>query len=224
MNLDFVSIASCKDDYKFFSNSCYKYFPGPRNWLQASEKCAQEFASLVSIENAGEDYFVKTLLVSRTISTFFLSFFPVLFFPSCFHASIHSFIHSFHPSLPPPSLSSFFPSVPPSIHPFFPLYSFILSFILFQQTTNQVDQAWIGLSDVNNPGTVNWIDGTQHVYGNYDLMQENIPGRKCGVTSTQTNWKYKPCDGSRGFVCRRRLRGATNITHSCLLDTVNRPF
>ena len=132
MNLDFVSIASCKDDYKFFSNSCYKYFPGPRNWLQASEKCAEEFASLVSIENAGEDYFVKTLLVSRTISTFFLSFFLSRSLLSFMLPCLHSFIHSFLPSILAPSLPLFLLSFRPSLNPS------LLSFIFFHPIIHSV--------------------------------------------------------------------------------------
>lgn len=45
---------------------------------------------------------------------------------------------------------------------------------------------------------------------NWDFYQKNFPGKKCGVIFTNFNWKYKACDGSRGFVCKRPLRGQWN--------------
>ena len=91
-----------------------------------------------------------------------------------------------------------------------------------QQTANQAGEAWIGLSDLTNPGTLSWVDGTQHSYGNYDPVQATFPGRRCGMTSTQTNWKYKQCNGGRGFVCRRRLRGMFTCHYQTRLHAV--PF
>jgi len=59
--------AKCPDGYKLYNNVCYKYFPGPVNWVQASEKCAAEFSSLTSIENQAEEFFIRTVLVSLIV-------------------------------------------------------------------------------------------------------------------------------------------------------------
>ena len=56
--------AKCPEGYKLYNNVCYKYFHGPVNWVQASEKCAADFATLASIGSQAEDIFVRTVLVS----------------------------------------------------------------------------------------------------------------------------------------------------------------
>lgn len=128
--------SNCPDGYKLYNNVCYKYFPGPVNWVQASEKCAEQFSSLASIENQGEEFFIRTVLTSGGAS-----------------------------------------------------------------------DAWIGISDLNNAGIMSWLDGTPNHYMNWDYFQRTFPGKKCGVVSTNFNWKYKPCNKARGFVCKRPLRG-----------------
>ena len=75
------------------------------------------------------------------------------------------------------------------------------------QTSGGVSDAWIGISDLNNHGVMTWLDGTPSQFMNWDYYQKNFPGKKCGVIFTNVNWKYKACDGSRGFVCKRPLRG-----------------
>ena len=68
----------------------------------------------------------------------------------------------------------------------------------------------MGISDLNTVGVMSWLDGTENVYNNWDYYQTMFPGKKCGVISTNFNWKYKPCDKARGFVCKRPLRGKRN--------------
>ena len=75
------------------------------------------------------------------------------------------------------------------------------------QTSGGVSDAWIGVSDVNNHGIMAWLDGSEPNFMNWDYFQNHFPGRKCGVISTNFNWKYKPCYGARGFVCKKPLRG-----------------
>lgn len=65
----------------------------------------------------------------------------------------------------------------------------------------------IGVSDVNNQGIMAWLDGSEPNFMNWDYYQKNFPGKKCGVIFTNFNWKYKPCNGARGFVCKKPLRG-----------------
>lgn len=64
MSIQFVPTAKCPDGYKLYNNVCYKYFPGPVNWVQASEKCTEQFSSLASIESQAEDFFIRTVVVS----------------------------------------------------------------------------------------------------------------------------------------------------------------
>ena len=59
----FIFTANCPNGYQLYNNICYKFFPGPVNWVQASEKCAAQFSTLASITSEAEDMFVKTLLV-----------------------------------------------------------------------------------------------------------------------------------------------------------------
>jgi len=56
--------SKCPDGYKLYNNVCYKYFPGPVNWVQASEKCTEQFSSLASIESQAEDFFIRTVVTS----------------------------------------------------------------------------------------------------------------------------------------------------------------
>jgi len=70
-----------------------------------------------------------------------------------------------------------------------------------------VSDAWIGVSDVNNHGIMAWLNGSEPNFMNWDYYQRNFPGKKCGVIFTNFNWKYKPCNGARGFVCKKPLRG-----------------
>ncbi|KAL9981471.1 hypothetical protein ACROYT_G010178 [Oculina patagonica] len=130
--------SKCPDGYKLYNNVCYKYFSGPVNWVQASEKCAADFSTLASVNSQAEDLFVRTVLTSGGVS-----------------------------------------------------------------------DAWIGVSDLNNHGVMSWLDGSEPLFMNWDYYQKNFPGKKCGVIFTNVNWKYKPCDGARGFICKRSLRGIT---------------
>lgn len=75
----------------------------------------------------------------------------------------------------------------------------------------------MGISDLNTVGVMSWLDGTENVYNNWDYYQTMFPGKKCGVISTNFNWKYKPCDKARGFVCKRPLRGKRNDWKKCLM-------
>lgn len=75
----------------------------------------------------------------------------------------------------------------------------------------------MGISDLNTVGVMSWLDGTENVYNNWDYYQTMFPGKKCGVISTNFNWKYKPCDKARGFVCKRPLRGKRNDRKKCLM-------
>ncbi|XP_068747348.1 uncharacterized protein [Montipora capricornis] len=128
--------SKCPDEYKLYNNVCYKYFPGPVNWVQASEKCTEQFSSLASIESQAEGFFMRTVVISGNAS-----------------------------------------------------------------------DAWIGASDLNNEGIMSWLDGTPNHYINWDFYQDNFSGKKCGVIETNFNWKYKPCDKARGFICKSPLRG-----------------
>ncbi|KAL9981473.1 hypothetical protein ACROYT_G010180 [Oculina patagonica] len=60
--------SKCPDGYKLYNNVCYKYFPGPVNWVQASEKCAADFSTLASVNSQAEDFFIKTVLTSGGVS------------------------------------------------------------------------------------------------------------------------------------------------------------
>lgn len=66
IKLIWIFTAKCPNGYKLYNNICYKYFPGPVNWVQASEKCAADFATLASIGSQAEDIFVRTVLVRMT--------------------------------------------------------------------------------------------------------------------------------------------------------------
>ena len=55
--------ANCPTGYQLYDNVCYKYFPGPVNWVQAAEKCAERFSTLASIESQAEEFFIRTVLV-----------------------------------------------------------------------------------------------------------------------------------------------------------------
>ena len=83
-------------------------------------------------------------------------------------------------------------------------------FLSLLQTSAGVSDAWIGVSDLTNDGVLSWLDGSPPHFMNWDFYQKNFPGKKCGVIFTNFNWKYKACDGSRGFVCKRPLRGQWN--------------
>ena len=80
-------------------------------------------------------------------------------------------------------------------------------FFFYEQRSQGVSSGWIGISDVSNHEVMSWLDGTPSNYINFDLIQHPSQGRKCGVIFTNLNWQSKPCDGARGFVCKRPLRG-----------------
>lgn len=65
---DFLLLtANCPTGYQLYNNVCYKYFPGPVNWVQAAEKCVERFSTLASIESQAEEFFIRTVLVSYAL-------------------------------------------------------------------------------------------------------------------------------------------------------------
>ena len=75
-----------------------------------------------------------------------------------------------------------------------------------------VHPVWLGLNDVKVEGRYTWSDGSVVKYRNWEVNQPPIgtSGQlsDCTVIDPRTvngTWSSTPCNGLRGYVCKRKL-------------------
>jgi hypothetical protein len=69
---------------------------------------------------------------------------------------------------------------------------------------------WIGLNDIAQEGTYEWIDGSQSTYRNWDSTQPSDPGaiENCVDLSIQSGvWYDFGCTNVERYVCKYVLQG-----------------
>ncbi len=68
-----------------------------------------------------------------------------------------------------------------------------------------VQEAWIGLNDIDEAGTYVWTDGVRYAYLNWDDTQPDEPMDNCTVIGVSQRWFDYACDETRPFICARAL-------------------
>ncbi|XP_077862270.1 macrophage mannose receptor 1-like [Saccoglossus kowalevskii] len=77
------------------------------------------------------------------------------------------------------------------------------------------DMYWIGLSDTNEPGTYEWVDGQPVQYSNWDNEQPDPTTGDCvAMASGKIGaglWSGIPCGESHAYVCEKLKPGYTPV-------------